>query len=116
MNKTYWSLTSAFCVHSNVYTLDDIQLIRYLTAVNSFHSISPLVQKYHHLTSCSVEVPVVTTARNSSSIGKEPVSSCITMRMSATTRLVSVAEQGSITFTNVIQGYKTVVQIYCTIE
>ena len=38
------------------------------------------------------------------------------MRRSATSSLVSHTEQGSITFTNLLQGHKTVVLVYCTIE
>ena len=43
-----------------------------------------------------------------SSIGEEPVPS---IRRSATSSLVSFAEQGIITFTNVLQGYNTVVLV-----
>ena len=110
----YVLLTSTCCVHSNVYGLGDIQLIRYLTVVNSILSTSLPVQKYHHMTSGSVEVPFASTARNSSSIGEEPIPKG---RLFATSRVLSHAEQGSITtFTNVFQGHKTVVPVCCTIE
>ena len=101
------------CVYSNIYGLGDIHCIRYLTAVDSILSTSPPVQKYRHITSCSVEVPMFTTARNSSSIGKEPVSSG---RLFATSRVLSQAEQSIIIFTNVLQGHITVVLVCCTIE
>ena len=42
-------------VHSNVYGLVNIHCIRYHTMVDSIHSTSPPVQKYHTLTSGSVE-------------------------------------------------------------
>ena len=48
-----------------------------------------------------------------SSIGEEPVPS---IRRSKTSSLVSFAEQGIITFTNVLQGYNTVVLVCCTTE
>ena len=67
-------LTCAFYVHSNVCALIITIFIRYHTAVNSIHSTSPPLQTYHHMISSSVEVPTLTTARNSSSIGKPPVS------------------------------------------
>ena len=66
-------LTSAGWVHSNVYGLDLIHCIRYLTAVDPFHSTSFAMQKYHHLTSGSVDIPLATWTGNSSSIRKEPV-------------------------------------------
>ena len=113
------SLTSASRVHSNVYGLCDIHYIRYHTTVDSSHSTSPPVQIYHHLTSSSVEVPGDTTARNSSSIGEEPVpydSWPNGIRRSATSSLVSYTNQGITTFTNVLQGHKTVVLVGCTFE
>ena len=113
------SLTSASRVHSNVYGLCDIHCIRYLTTVDSSYSTSPPLQTYHHLTSCSVEVPLVTTARNFSSIGEEPVpydSWPNGIRRSATSSQVSYTAQGIITFTNVLQGHETVVLVCCTIE
>ena len=67
-------LTSACCVHSNVYGLCNIHWIRYLTAVDPSHSTSSAVHKYHTLISGSVEIPLLTTAGNFSSIGKVPVS------------------------------------------
>ena len=114
------SLTSTCCVHSNVYCLCDIHCIRYHTTVDSSHSTSPPLQTYHTLTSCSVDIPLDSTGRNPSSIGKEPVpksrhSNGISIRRSATSRLVSYTEQG-IYFTNVLQGHKTVVLVCCTIE
>ena len=50
------SLTS--CVHSYIYGLGNIHCIRYLTAVDPFHSTSSAVYKYHHLTPGAVEIPV----------------------------------------------------------
>ena len=111
-------LTSACCVYSNIYGLSDIHCIRYLTVVNSIHSTSPPVQKYHHMISGSVHVPVSSTTTNSSSIGEVPVPSDTPhgTRL-ATNRLFSSAEQGSIiTYTNVLKGHITVVLVYCTIE
>ena len=89
--------------------------------VDSFLSTSPPLQKYHTLTSCSVEVPPVTTGRNSTSIGELPVPqgrlpNGISIRRSATSNLVSQAEQGIISFTNVLQGHNTVVLVVCTSE
>ena len=73
-NTQTMSLTSACCVHSNVHGLGNIHWIRYLTVVDPIHSTSSTVQAYHHLTSVSVEVPLVTTAWHSSSIGEVPLS------------------------------------------
>ena len=111
-------LTSACCVYSNIYGLCDIHCIAYLTAVKSFLSTSSPVQSYHHMTSCSVDVPLISTARNSSSIGEEPVPSDTPhgMRRSATISFINQAEQSSIAFTDVLQDHKTVVLVYCTIE
>ena len=69
-------------VHSNVYGLGKTKSIRYLTAVDPFLSSSSALQKYHTLISGSVEIPLVTSAGNSSSIGEEPVPRSI--RRSAT--------------------------------
>ena len=79
------------------------------------------VQTYLHLISGSVEIPLVTTAGNSSSIGKEPVPIArpvfTSIRWSATSSLVSYTEKGIvISFTNVLQGHTTVVLVYCIIE
>ena len=121
--NSIWShvpLTSTCCVHSNVHGLANIHCIRYHTTVDSSHSTSPPVQKYHHPTSGSVELPWFNKTRNSSSIGEEPVSygsSPVTSIIkSATTRLVSQAEESMSTFINVLQGHKTVVLVSCTIE
>ena len=114
------SLTSACCVHSNVYGLENIPWIRYHTAVDSIHSTSSTVQVYYHLTSAPVEIPQVTFTRNSSSIWKEPVPKhkyiFNGIRISATSIKGSSAEQGMIPFTNVLQGHETVVLVCCTIE
>ena len=115
------SLSVCSTVHSNVYGLINIHWIRYLTAVDPILSTSPPLQTYHTLTSWSDEVPWVTRTGNSSSIGEEPVSygkspSGISIRRSATSSLVSQAEQGIITFTNVLQGHKTVVLVCYTSE
>ena len=114
-------LTSACCVHSNVYGLINTCCIRYHTVVDSSHSTSPPVQNFYFPTRGSVDIPLVTTARNSSSIGEEPVCSdippIISIKRSATSSLVSYTEQGGITtFTNVLQVHKTVVLVCCTIE
>ena len=88
--------------------------------VESIHSFFPVVHYYHTWTSCSVDVPTHTTAGNSSSIGEVPVPLDryipTSIRRSATSRLVSQAEQGITTFTNVLQGHKTVVLVGCTFE
>ena len=109
----YVPLTSACCVHSNVYGLSDIQLIKYLTAVNSILSTSPPLQKYYHLISGSAEVPLVIAGRNFSSIREEPIPKG---RLFATSRVLSHTEQATNTFTNILQGHKTVVPVCCTIE
>ena len=93
--------------------------VRYLTAVDSFLSTSPPVQKYHTLTSGSVEVPLVTRAGNPSSLGKEPVPNgthFTSMRRSTTIALVSHAEQSLIMFTDILQGHDTVVLVGCISE
>ena len=115
------SLSVCSTVQSNVYGLGDIHCIKYHTVVDSFHSSSPPLQTYHTLTSCSVKVRLVTTALNSTSIGKEPVPygiypNGISKRRSATSSQVSYTEQGIIPFTNVLQECDTVVLVCCTIE
>ena len=115
------SLTPAYWVHSNGYVLGNVHWIRYLTAVDPILSTSFAVQTYHHLTSGSVEIWLLTIAGNSSSIGQEPVPFGrpihTIIRWSATSSLVSYTEKGIvISFTNVLQGYTTVVLVYCTIE
>ena len=112
----YVPLTSVCCIHSNVYGLGDIHCIRYLTAVNPFLSTSSTVQTYHHLTSGPIEFPPATRAGNSSFIGEEPGRRPNSIRGSATSSVVSHTEQGITTFTNLLQGHKTVVLICCTIE
>ena len=107
------SLTTACCVQSNVYGLHNIHWVRYITAVDPFHSTSSTVQKYHTLTSGSVEIQKVNYTRNSSSIWKEPAPDGI--RISATIK-GSFAEQGMIPFTNVLHSHETVVLVCCTIE
>ena len=87
--------------------------------VESIHSSFPALHFYHTLTSCSVEVPMHITAGNSTFIGEEPVpldKYISTSIRSATSRLVSQAEQGIITFTNVLQGHNTVVLVCYTSE
>ena len=107
------SLTSACYVQSNVYGPGDIHCILYLTVVDPLHSTSSTMQLYHHLTSGSVEIHV-TTAENCSSIGKEPVPyEGFSIRRSTTSSEVSHAEQGSISFTNILQVHKTVVLVCC---
>ena len=114
------SLTPACWVHSNVDVLENTLWIRYLTAVDPILSTSSAVQKYHHLTSGSVEIQWLTTAGNSSSIGEEPVPFgrpiLTSIRWSATSSLVSYTVKGIIPFTNVLQGHTTVVLVCSTIE
>ena len=123
--KTYctWVLTSTSvcCVHSNVYDLGNIHRSWYLTAVDPFHSTSSAIQTYYWLTSVSVEIPLATFGRNSSSIGEKPVTSCWShstiIRRHTTCSLIGHAEQGSIiVITNVLQSHDTVVLVHCTIE
>ena len=114
-------LTSACCVHSNVYGLSNIRCIMYHTVVDSIFSTFPPVQTQKHLTSCSVKVPVHSTAKNPSSVRKIPVPKgrlphYTGIRKSATKRLVSYTGQGINTFTNILQGHKTVVLVCCAIE
>ena len=107
----YHALTSACWVHSNVYGLGNIQWIRYLTVVDPFLSTSSAaVQRHRHMTSASVKTP---WTENSSSIGEEPVS---WGRRLATSSLVSHAEQGIVTFTNVLEGHDTEVLVCCISE
>ena len=88
--------------------------------VDSLLSTSPPVQKYHTLTSGSVEVPLVTQAGNPSPIGKVPAPKdsphFTSIRRSATTTLIGYAVQGMITSINVLQGNDTVVLVDCTSE
>ena len=110
-------LTSACCVHSNVYWPSDIHYIRYHTTVDSSHSTPPPVQTYHHQISGSVDIPRLTRTRSSGSIREEPVSYPVTnVRKFATSSLVSQAEESISTFINVLQGHETVVLVSCTIE
>ena len=92
--------------------MGNIYWIRYLTAVDPLLSTSSAVQTYHHLTSGSVEIPLLNTAKNSSFIGEEPVR----FASLVTSSLVTYAVQGIITFTNVLQEHNTVVVVCCTIE
>ena len=115
-----WKWLTSSIVHSNVYGLDNILCIRYLTAVDSLCSTSSALQAYHHATSGSMKVPLVTTARNSSSIGEEPVPNdrphFTSIRTPATITKVSNAEQSLTAFTDVLQGNNTVVMVGYTIE
>ena len=119
-NVQTMSLTSACWVHSNVYALVNIRWIRYFTAVDSLHSTSFPVHTYDHLTSVPVKIPFFIKTGNSTSIGKEPVSYdrpiFTSIKWLATSSEVSHAEQGLITFTNVLQGHTTVVLVCCTIK
>ena len=114
------SLTSVCWVHSNVYGLDIIHWIWYLTTVDPLHSTSFTLQNYHHLTSGSVEIPPSTSAGNSRSVGKEPVPCgrpiITNIRRPTTSSEVSHTEQGITTFTNVLQEHITVVLVYCISE
>ena len=122
-------LTSVCWVHSNVYGLVNIHWIRYLTAVYPFNSTSSAVQTYHHLTSGSVELllliwctisnPTGNLTGNPTSIGEKPVpwdEPISSIRRSTTSSLVSYAEQGIRTLTNVLQGHNTVVLVWYTSE
>ena len=114
-----WKWLTSSIVHANVYGLDNMLCIRYLTAVGSLLSTSSALQAYHHVTSGSVKVPAATTARNSSSIGKEPVpfgTPPTIIKISATIMVVSYTEQGMITLTDVLQEHKTVVLVCFTLE
>ena len=116
-NTALSPLTSAFWIHSNVYGLDNIHCIRYLTAVDSFHSTSSAVHNYHHLTSASVEIPLPTCTGNTSSIGEVPASyGATSKRRSTTSSLVSYAEQSITTITNILQPHDTVVLVCCISE
>ena len=88
--------------------------------VDSLLSTSPPVQKYHTLTSGSVEFPLATRAGNPSPIGKVPAPKdsphFTSIRRSATITLISYAEQGIIIFINVLQSNNTVVLVDCTSE
>ena len=91
-----WPLTSACCVHSNVYGLGNIHSIRYLTVIDPFHSTSSAVQTYHHLMSGSVEIIISIATGYSTFIGEEPVPKGrphnSSIRRSTTSCLVSYAE------------------------
>ena len=81
--------------------------------IPSFPSLLWYIATYHYLISGSVQIPKLGYTLNweielVSCIGEEPVPST---RRSATSSLVSFAEQGIITFTNVLQGYNTVVLV-----
>ena len=113
------SLTSVCVVHSNVYGLGNIHWIRYLTAVNPLLSTSPAIYTYHLVTPFSVHIPMATSSRYSTSIGKQPVANdrptSTSIRRSTTSSEVSHAEQCSIT-TNVLKDNETVVLVCCIIE
>ena len=104
----YVLLTSVCCIHSNVHGLGNIHCIRYLTAVDSIHSTSSAVHIYFTpiITSIPsvVEIPLNSLARNPSSIGEKPVAY-------ARTGTCCCAVEGVTTFTNVLQGYQTVVLV-----
>ena len=109
------SLTSACCVHSNVYGLGNIHWIKYLTVVDPLHSTSSAVQIYFHLTS----VPLLPFIGNTSVIGKVPDPQgrpSDSIRTSATISEVSHTEQSITSLTNVLQGHTTVVLVCCTFE
>ena len=112
-----WPLTSACWVHSNVYGLGAIHCMRYQTAVDPFHSTSSALHTYYHLTSVSEEIWLTSWTRNPTSIGEIPVPYGIPhFRRLATISVVSYADQGIATFTNLLQGHTTVVLACCTIE
>ena len=117
-------LTSVCWVHSNVYGLSNIHCIRYHTTVDSLHSTSPAMHKYYHLISGYVEVPLCANCivnnctGKSTSIQEEPVPYAMphftSKMLTATSSIISYAEQGISPFTNVLQGHKTVVLICYT--
>ena len=114
-----WPLTrlNACWVHSNVHGLGDIHCISDNTAVDPFNSTSSAVHMYHHLTSASEETWLTSWTGNPTSIGEIPVPYGIPhFRRLATSSVVSYAEQGITTFTNILQGHDTVVLVCCTIE
>ena len=69
-------LTSACCIHSNVYGLGNIHCIRYHTRVHSSYSTSPPVHVFHHLTWGTVEIPPYAwcCTGKCSTIGEGPIS------------------------------------------
>ena len=89
--------------------------------VDPIHPTSSTVHKDRHLISGSLEIPLVSSTGNSSSIGKEPVP-CgrpifTSIGRSATRSEVSYAEKSIvITSTNVLQVHETVVLVCCAIE
>ena len=88
----------------------------YLTTVDPIHSTSSAMHTYHHVTSGSVEIPLLTITDNSSFIGKEPVSWGRSTPNNATSSEISYTEQGITPFANVLQGHTTVVLVCCTFE
>ena len=111
------SLTSACCVHSNVYGLGSFHRVLYLIMVDPILSTSSAVQSYHRPTFGSIEIPLLSCCfisshtGNSSPIGKEPVSWRSPSKIKS-----SYTEQAIIPFTNVLQGHTTVVLVCCTSE
>ena len=83
--------------------------------VDPIHSTSFTMQMYHHVTSASVEIPLSTSAGNSTSIGKVPVPYSRSI-VCATSAEVGYTEQESTFFINVLQGHETVVLVCFTIE
>ena len=84
--------------------------------VDSLLSTSSAFQMYHHLTSCSVEIPQLITAEYSTSVREEPVSSVGTGIIDATICSANLAVQSIIIFINVLQCHTTVILISYTIE
>ena len=101
--------------------------------VDSVHSTFPAVHTHHTRTSVSVEVPYVKlpiaivvyiaivkySVGNSSPIGVMPVSQdhpTRRLRTSTACYVVSHTVQGITIFTNILQGYETVVLVCCISE
>ena len=96
-------LTTAPCVHSNVYGLGRIMR---LTAVDPIHFTSSMVQTYDQF-SGSAKI-----TGSFSSIGKEPVPYSPSVILATTRSFISYAEKGIvIVITNVLQGDKTIVLV-----
>ena len=105
-------LTTAPCVHSNVYGLGRIMR---LTAVDPIHFTSSTLYTYHQFFSGSVKIPLITG--NYSSIRKEPVPYSPSVILATSRRFISYAEKGIvIVITKVLKGDKTIVLVCHTSE
>ena len=105
-------LTSVCSVHSNIHGLVNTCCIGYLTAVDSSHFPSPAMQAYHTRTSASVELPLLTTVCNSSTIGVVPITQDMPIwRLGTSTAhsVISQTEKWVKIFTNIVQGCESMV-------